>query len=419
MKLIASITLKMKKVILPQFISTLYKHNFDINMINLTSSDGKWENYNIEIVYSSKKDLMKIIEALRKNNDFFQDIVITSTLEDKIREGVLKTTSKIDIDNINDVWTALFGGNKLIHEKIEAGLQKNYCACFNSVALISGLKNSASPNADNYYHLYTDAERDSVLISKFTDMNAYPVIVKYNTIEDMIRTINNIEDNFCCLRIMNNDEEEYLFSNIIDVVTKPVIFKELDENTLHYLCLINSAVRNHNIIVSDTSIGIIGLNSSTIRLTSLLVKAGFMKVLGHDINERQMMSFENKRGLATTIENVISNSDILLIMDENISYDYIKNFKAGQIIFSAIGLEAGDPDLFKNKGIRDLVKIEDTDSLSLMPALINSIRVSSKKYLTDELLIDIGRLISMQMEKKYELPGFYSAFNRDIETLLL
>ena len=33
MKLIASVTLKMKKVILPQFISTLYKHSIDINMI--------------------------------------------------------------------------------------------------------------------------------------------------------------------------------------------------------------------------------------------------------------------------------------------------------------------------------------------------------------------------------------------------
>ncbi|HNX25647.1 MAG TPA: hypothetical protein PKG60_16485, partial [Spirochaetota bacterium] len=88
MKLIASVTLKMKKVILPQFISTLYKHNIDINMINLTESDGRWEDYTIEIIYSSKKDLVRLVDTLNKNSEYFQDITVTSTLEDKIRGGV-------------------------------------------------------------------------------------------------------------------------------------------------------------------------------------------------------------------------------------------------------------------------------------------------------------------------------------------
>ena len=122
---------------------------------------------------------------------------------------------------------------------------------------------------------------------------------------------------------MNNDEDDYLFSNIIDSVSKPVLFRELDEMPLHYMSIVNTLVRNHSITPDDTAFGIIGLNSATIRLTALLEKSGYMKVLGYDRNERQMMSFENRKGLATTVENVISNSDILMIMDEELSFDYI------------------------------------------------------------------------------------------------
>lgn len=419
MKLIASVTLKMKKVILPQFISTLYKHNIDINMINLTESDGKWEDYTIEIIYSSKKDLVRLVDTLNKNSEYFQAIKVTSTLEDKIKGGVLTTSSKIEIENINDIWTALIGGNKLIHEKIDSGLQKSYCASFNSIALIGGIKNtSTGVNSNYYYHLYADSERDSVLIGKFTGRNAFPLIIRYNSIEDMIKTIKGIEENFCCLRIMNNDEDDYLLANIIDAVSKPLIFRELDENPVYYLSLINTLIKNHNIIPGDTSVGIIGLNNSTIRLTALLVKSGFMKVLGHDSNERQMMSFENKKGLATTVENVISNSDILMIMDEKISHDYTNSFRAGQVVISLINTDIADPAVLKEKGVREFIKIEETEVLSLLPAMINAIIVSSKRYFSDDMLINIAELISKRMENKYDLPGLYSDISKEIENMI-
>jgi len=418
MKLIASVTLKMKKVILPQFISTLYKHNIDINMISLTESDGKWEDYNIEIIYSSKKDLVRLVDTLEKNGEYFQNIVITSTLEDRIKGGLLITSGKIEIENINDVWTALIGGNKLIHEKIDSNLQKNYCASFNSIALISGIKNSNKSNNNYYYHLYADSERDSVLISRFTGRNSFPLAIKYNSIEDMIKTIKGIEENFCCLRIMNNDEDDYLFSNIIDAVSKPLIFRELDEFPVHYLSVINMIKKNHSITPADTSVGIIGLNNSTIRLTSLLVKSGYMKILGHDINERQMMSFENRKGLATTVENVISNSDILMIMDEKITYNYTNSFRAGQIIISGIPGEICDAASLKEKGVREFIKIEENDTLSLIPALINGIILSSKKYYSDDMLIEIADLISKRTGKGYDLPGLFSDISSVIENLI-
>jgi len=408
MKLIASATIKMKKNILHQFIATLYKYNLDVNAVNLTESDSKWEEYAVDIVYSVKKDLVRFVDTLKKNTELFKEVTVTSTLEDKIQGGILITSSKIEIENINDIQTVLIGGNKLVHEKIESDLQKNYCASFNSIALIGGVKISDEKDDRLYYHLYADCERDSALIKKFTGKNSFPIIIKYNTIEDMIKVIKGIEQNFCCLRIMNNDEEDYLLANIIDSVTRPIIFRELNEDPVFYLSIINKLRKKNNIVPSETSVGIIGLTNSTIKLTSLLGQLGYMKVLGHDSSERRMMLFENRRGLATTIENVVSNSDILMIMDESISYDYINSFRAGQIIISGITEDFGDTKSLGKRGVRALIKIEDSGCLSILPAMLNAFIDSTEKCFSDSMLINIADHISEQMDNQYNLPNLFS-----------
>jgi hypothetical protein len=51
-------------------------------MINLTDSDEKWEDYSVEIIHSTRKDLARMIDFLKKNSEYFRDISITSTIED-------------------------------------------------------------------------------------------------------------------------------------------------------------------------------------------------------------------------------------------------------------------------------------------------------------------------------------------------
>ena len=74
MKLIAVLAIKIKRNFLPQFIQSLYKYTCSINMINLTDSDEKWEDYSVEIIYSTRKDFARLIDYLKKNNEYFKDI---------------------------------------------------------------------------------------------------------------------------------------------------------------------------------------------------------------------------------------------------------------------------------------------------------------------------------------------------------
>ena len=178
MKLISILAIKIKRSFLPQFIQSLYKHTCSINMINLTDSDEKWEDYSVEIIHSTRKDIARLIDYLKKNNEYFRDIAITSTIEDKIKGGLLVSCGKDILDNLNDFQTSLIGGSVLIHEKIDAGMASSFCGIFNSIALISGHKIKKDFSEAEIYHQYTDSERDAIIINRFAGKNGFPIIIK-------------------------------------------------------------------------------------------------------------------------------------------------------------------------------------------------------------------------------------------------
>jgi len=52
--------------------------------------------------------------------------------------------------------------------------------------------------------------------------------------------------------------------------------------------------------------------------------------------------------------------------------------------------------------------------------MINAIIVSSEKYFSDDMLISIAEIISIQMNKKYDLPGLFSSdLSREIENMIM
>ncbi len=411
MKLIAVLALKMKTGLLPQFIASLYKYGVGINYINLTETDERWEDYSIEITYSVKKELIRLLDSLNKNTEYFRNITITSTLEDRIKGGLLKTAGKIEIENVNDIETALLGGNRLIHEKIDGGLGKSYCGCFNSVGLISGHRSSRTNAISRLHHFYADAERDAVIINRFTGRNAFPSVIRYSSIEDLIRSIKSTEDNFACIRLMKTDEEELPFSSIIDSVTRPIISSELDEKPLFYFSLLKKICAVHKMKPEETAIGLIGLSGTQIRLTSLLNKSGFVKVLGCDSRERIMMSFETRKGLATTTENIISNCDIILITDEHGEVSIEEKMQPGQIYISEFPADKTPADLVRQKGLKDFIVTGEHGALPLIPGMLNGILLRDERFYSDDMLLKLGEVVARSINDKYMLPGLFSDFH--------
>ncbi len=419
MKLIAVLAIKIKRNFLPQFIQSLYKHTCSINMVNLIDSDEKWEDYSVEIVYSTRKDLARLIDYLKKNNEYFKDIAITSTIEDKIKGGLLVSCGKDILDNLNDLQTSLFGGSALIHEKIDAGMASSFCGISNAIALISGYKIKKDFLETEVYHQYTDSERDAIIINRFTGKNGFPIIIKYNSVEDMIKTIMAIESGFSCIRLMNDDEDDILLNSIGDSISIPFISKNNDELPLYYLSMIKKISRNSRLKLDQTSIGIIGLNRSSMRLTSLLNKSGFMKVLGYDSSERMMMSFENEKGLATTVQNILMNTDIVLIMDETLTAEDMTYFRPGQFVLSYIVNDYLNKDSLRSCGIKEFIKLDETGSAVLPPGMIKGLFLSGIKNFNDETLLKMSDMILKIMDDTYALPDIFSEIHDKIADMIV
>ncbi len=418
MKLIAIVTLKIKSGNLPAFVATLYKHNCKINLINLTESEKKWEEYTIEIIYSSRKILVTFIDSIKGNSDLFKDITITSTLEDKIKGGLLRTSGKYQIETINDIETNLIGGSNLIHEKIDTGLEKNYTGVYNSVALISGFKKTAEKGDIPFFHSYTDSERDSVILSRFTGRNACPVVIKYQTIEDMLKTLKTIENNFACIRFMSYDDDDVLFDSIISGISCPVISRDFDEYPLYMLSLIKRMTKNHRLKPDQTSVGIIGLPKSATKLTRLLNRSGFMKVLGFDNRERLMMAFENERGLATTPENILMNTDILILMNDTFKAEMISMARPGQYVFSFIGDDLINAASFRERGVKEFVKLDEFALSMLFPGLLQGMLAGKIKQFDEEMLMRISDSIAKMLDSSFELPDIFSDIHEKIQSLV-
>ena len=419
MKLVAIVAIRIKRGFLPQFIQSLYKHTCSINMINLTDSDEKWEDYSVEIIHSTRKDLARMIDFLKKNSEYFRDISITSTIEDKIKGGLLVSCGKEELENLNDFQTSLIGGAILIHEKIEAGMKSNFCGIYNSVALISGHKIKKDLSETEVYHQYTDSERDAVIINRFTGNNGFPLVIRYNSVEDMIKTIMTIESNFSCIRLMNHDEDDILLNSIGDSINIPLISKDNDEFPLYYLSLIKKIARNNRLKLDQTSVGIIGLNRSSIRLTSLLNNSGFMKVLGYDSRERMMMSFENEKGLATTVQNILMNTDIILIIDDTLKPDDIEYFRPGQFVISYAVNDYLNKESLKVSGIKEFLKLEETDTAVLFPGMISGLTQSGIKNFSDDMLIKMSDAVLKIMDDIYSLPDIFSDIHEKIAEIII
>jgi len=419
MKLTAVLTIKMKKGILPQFIATIYKQQMEVSNINLTEADGKWDGYNIEIIYISKKDLVRVIEALKKNSDYFRDLSITSTLEDKIRGGLLATGSKIQIETNSDIETSFLGGTTLIHEKIDAGFGKQYCSVSESVGIISGFKKMTAPT-DEYYHYCADSERDAIIISRFTNKNAFPLSIKYQTVEDLLKVLKGIEESFSCFRFMNTDSDDQIIRNtIIETLRKPVIFRELDELPFYIMTIISKICRKQRFKPEETSVGILGLNQGMIRLTGILSTAGYLKVLGHDNRERTMMSFETEGGLATTIENVADNADILIVYDDQLLKDNVQYLNPGCILITGFNGDPVDGNMFSDKGLKEIIQVRQVDLLTLIAPMINGITSGEQRFFSDELILKLSSSASRDISDSYRYPGFFSEITGKIESAII
>jgi hypothetical protein len=286
MKLIITLTIQVASGSLTGLVNEL--HQFDCDIIRLIhlSSAGDAMIYEMDIVYSSSENYTALIRKINSSKEDYKIITESNIIEKEIHGGLLSISGKLQVNSIADYEMKVLGATSLIMEKAASGQGKIYSGISNSIGLINGIMAKPDTFQEMSYLHHAAAERDSVILHRFSGINAIPLIVRYQHFEDLIKSCLGVEPSFSAFRFMymQDVEDTDLYEQLYGQTGIPVLSYYYDELPL---CLVIEIIRQfsaNNNNFQENNIGIIGINSSALRITRLLLSLGCQRVLGYDNN---------------------------------------------------------------------------------------------------------------------------------------
>lgn len=420
MRLISELILYISRGFLPHLTNEIYKRNCTIQSINLKETSDTRELFEIFIVYFSRDDFKGLINKLEKHPENFTIEKLHDLIDENITGGLLTLTGKAPIKNRDDYELNIIGASELILERIADDASTEYIGISNNVALVNGIKSTSELKNKIIRNQYVLSERDSVIINRFTGMNAFPLIVEYTHIEDFIHTLRTIARTFSCVRISFIEEFEDIqhYELLLKDTSVPIVTKSFDEIPLYILIVISLLSKKNKLKSSETNIGFIGIDASVLRLTRLSSYIGYQRILGYDANERMMMNFEHMGGLATTPENIFSNADIIVLFKNYFTNDDLSKIRPGLIMLSLLSDKELDKDIINEKGLREFLYQDWLDLSILSPGICQGLVESGTMFLNDNKIIELSSRIQRLVSDGDLLPDIFSDVHSNIVQII-
>ncbi len=407
MKFISELNAGIRTGMVPDLTARIYENGCNIIDFKFLESIPEMDIYSIELIYESRKNLNALLKIFDNSGDKYVLRGVRHSLEDKIRGGFLKLGGKVPLENMGDYNIQVLGARDLINEKIAEGKGADFTGVSRNIGLIAGFRTDEDFTEEHFLKKYTEAETDSIIISRFTEYNPFPVMVKYPVEEDFIKTLQKIEHTFSALRFTHIDGDNiFLYEQIVDSLDVPVVFAGVDDVPMYLLAQVKLLTRKNRLKFSDTTIGFLGVDKSVLRLTSLLGESGCGKILGFDNNERIMLSFENKGGLATTGENILQNSDVLIIMKDLQDSGIYDKIRPGQYIISLLDRGRLDMNILAERGIRGFKEVGASDFSFIVPSITRALAESGFHSIPDSKLIEMAFKLATVLSEEEQVDYF-------------
>jgi len=413
-RLISEIKVSVETGRFPDLMSLVFAGGCEISGLELLHKEGARDIYAIEVLYNSQRNFKGLVDSIKKNEDHFGLISVNNVLEEMIRGGMLYLGSKIPLENDNDFQMNILGTAELVHSRIDEGLGDGCTGISRAVGYINGIKSGSDRNDAAFYHHYIDSELESIMLNRFSDLMGMPLIISYDHGEDLIRSLQRIEASVSALKIRHvNRNDIQLYEQIYSAVSKPVVSSYYDDIPAVVMAMLLKIQQKNRLKVRESTVGIIGIDVSSIRFTKMLIKMGFMKVLGYDISEKQMLTFENMGGLATTIENIFGNTDIMIIVKNDFTLEDYQYIRPGQVIISLVEPGRINRELIRDRGVREFAQVSIGDIAPVVPGLMRG-AISSGRQFDDDRLIKIAKDLSGHISDSYRMPELFSGIHEII-----
>jgi hypothetical protein len=419
MRLINEITVIIKKKSFPSFIDELYKRDCGILELQHIEETGEGTLYTMRVSSNNLKRFEEFITIIGSAGEKYKIVSTKNVIEERVVGGLISVTGRMPVESISDLNTSVLGAADLIHEKIKNEDGVRYTGISRSVCLLAGIRADEEGGRVHLLHEYASAERDAVIINKFSGLNGYPLAIRYDHPEDIITVMKKIERNYSAIRIQRIDDASLmLYELIFSDLTVPVVSMEHDDIPLILLTYIIRIMTKYRLKAEETTIGFIGIDLSAIRLTRVLDKIGFRRILGYDHGETAMLVLENQGGLATTDENIFGNADITVLLKNNFDHDEYSKIRPGQFVISFMEEEIPDIESVSGKGIREFIKRDVTQLSAVIPGILRGVIDANIGNISDARLVEYAKKLVGFLSETFEFPHLFGDIHEKIAKVI-
>jgi len=242
-------------------------------------------------------------------------------------------------------------------------------------------------------------------------------VLQYDLQEDFLKYLKALAPGFSGFRIDSIEDEDNpsIHEQIADELSVPVVSMKFDEMPVFILAAIHKLVKKHRYRAKDCNIGFIGLDVSAIRLARLLKKAGYLRVLGFDNNEKSMFQFEKESGLATTPENILSNAEIVVLLKNQFAETDLIRMRPGLSVISLLSDPEAENIFAQKKGCGDIISGEWADSAILYPGILRGKAGSATAGISDDTILSLADMLSHEDASSGFLPDVFSGIHDKVE----
>lgn len=421
MKLLSKIAIRIKRGYLPHFINELCKSGCALKSLESLEILPEGERFSAEVLYDTAEQFRTVIQKFKRHPENFSVESVANLLENFLHGGMLDVLGKGKFETKADYEMMVQGGAGMIIDKIRSGENaEDFSGMFFNVAMINCMRVKSEKSDVNRFIFHTNAERDCVVLKKFTGLNGLPLLMRADHPEDIVKVLKSIEESFSLIRMMEIEgaSDASLVSYINSEIERPVLYRDYDELPLLMTYAVMKISQKKRIAYDDCNAGMIGLDLPAIRLTRLLKSLGFARVLGCDNNEKCMMNVEKEGALATTQENIFSNSDVIFLFKNHFTVADLSKVRPGQVIVSLLDDEEVDREIIANRGVKDYIPGEYLDLSIVFPGLAAGMKKSSIHHLEDQHLIKAAAsMAEMKIESLF--PDIFSEVHAVIEKSLV
>jgi hypothetical protein len=419
MRLINEITVIIKKRSFPSFIDELYKRDCGILELQHIEETGEGTLYTMRVSSNNLKRFEEFITIIGSAGEKYKIVSTKNVIEERVVGGLISVTGRMPVESISDLNTSVLGAADLIHEKIKNEDGVRYTGISRSVCLLAGIRADEEGGRVHLLHEYASAERDAVIINKFSGLNGYPLAIRYDHPEDIVTVMKKIERNYSAIRIQRIDDASLmLYELIFSDLTVPVVSMEHDDIPLILLTYIIRIMMKYRLKAEETTVGFIGIDLSAIRLTRVLDKIGFRRILGYDHGETAMLALENQGGLATTDENIFGNADITVLLKNNFDHDEYSKIRPGQFVISFMEEEIPDIESVSGKGIREFIKRDVTQLSAVIPGILRGVIDANIGNISDARLVEYAKKLVGFLSETFEFPHLFGDIHEKIAKVI-